>query len=163
MKRVIKSIKDVKPPYKNFCPIEYPNQIWNSREDGTLRVSSYNDEPSMTQQQFADECDVNNILKSYTEIGHMRPNPQSQLIYGDFSAITDFQEAIHTVRNAQSAFDALPAKIRSRFENNPSKLVEFCKDSANLPEAIKLGLAPQPVNANDDSTTNATPAGAPQP
>lgn len=154
--RVLKSVIGTKAPYKDFCPKEYPGQIWNSREDGTLEVGSYNDEPSLTQQQFADECDVNNILKSYSEIGHFASNPNSKLIYGDFSQIPDLQGAIHLVNSANEAFAGLPAKVRSRFNNDPAQLVEFCKDPNNLNEAIQLGLADQPVNANDDKTTNAT-------
>ena len=35
---------------------------------------------------------------------------------------------------------ALPAQIRSRFENDPAKLIDFLDNSENLDEAIKLGL-----------------------
>lgn len=153
-----KSIKSVRPPYKNFCPLEYPDQIWNTREDGSLDIGHVNDEPSLTQQQFKDECDINNIMKSYLETGtinHKNPMPG---VFGDFSEVKDFKESMELVLYAQQAFDSLPAKVRARFDNDPAKLVEFCNDKNNLKEAIELGLADSPVvpsNANDDLTTNA--------
>lgn len=34
----------------------------------------------------------------------------------------------------------LPAKVRSRFENDPQKFLEFCSDPKNRDEAVSLGL-----------------------
>lgn len=144
-----KSIKAVKPPYKDFCPLEYPDQLWNTRDDGSLDVAHVNDEPSLTQQQFAEECDINNIMKNYQETGtisHMNPRP---LIYEDFSRITDYQGSLDMIREAGAAFQQLPAKVRSRFENDPGKLVEFCRDPNNYEEAITLGLAEKKAVIND--------------
>ena len=46
----------------------------------------------------------------------------------------------------QKAFDALPAELRERFENDPGKFVEFCLDPKNKDEAVELGLAvPSPA------------------
>lgn len=149
---------EVKPPYKDFRPYEYPDQVWNTREDGTLDVGHANDDVSLTQQQFKDECDINNILQSYAETGtinHINRRPE---MYGDFSQLTDLHESMETVRFANESFNALPAKVRARFDNDPRKLVEFCASGSNLEEAIELGLADRPsapINANDDLTTNA--------
>jgi len=152
------SIKEVKPPYKNFCPLEYPDQLWNTRSDGTLDIGHVNDEPSLTQQQFKDECDINNIMKSYQETGTINHLNPRTAVYGDFHDVKDFKESLELVQAANETFMLLPATIRTRFENDPAKLVEFCNDPNNLEEAIQLGLAEKPLqvtNANDDQTTNA--------
>ena len=145
--------------YKDYRPSQYPDQIWNTRADGSLDIGHINDKPSLTQQQFAHECDINNIMKSYVETGtinHKNPRPG---IFGDFSDVKDFKESLELVQYANEQFMALPANVRSRFSNNPAELVEFCNNPNNLQEAISLGLAISPSKAhpiNDDNsmTTN---------
>jgi phage internal scaffolding protein len=39
---------------------------------------------------------------------------------------------------------ALPAQIRSRFDNDPAKLIDFLENEQNHDEAIKLGLVNPP-------------------
>lgn len=143
--------------YKDYRPPQYPDQIWNTRPDGTLDIGHINDDPSLTQQQFKDECDINNILRSYQETGTINHlNPRAG-IFGDFSDVKDFKESLELVQYANEQFMQLPAKVRSRFQNNPAELVEFCNNPNNLEEAIQLGLAnPKPMEHNknnDDSTT----------
>lgn len=155
----------MKQIYKEYRPPQYPDQIWNTREDGSLDVGHVNDQPSLTQQQFKDECDINNIMKSYQETGtisHLNPKAH---IFGDFSDVKDFRESMELITYAQSQFDQLPAKVRSRFNNDPAELVEFCNHSSNLEEAISLGLAIRPAAQqinDDDSTTTINPAPAPK-
>jgi phage internal scaffolding protein len=40
----------------------------------------------------------------------------------------------------QDEFEALPAQIRARFDNDPAQLIEFLENSDNRPEAEELGL-----------------------
>lgn len=96
--------------------------------------------PSFTQQQFKNECDVNLILKRYEQTGVIDHLTAKKPLYGDFSDIPDYQIAQHILIDAQEKFDALPASIRKRFDNNPLNMVEFCKDPKNHEEGVKLGL-----------------------
>jgi len=96
---------------------------------------------SRTKQQFKEECDVNNILKKYRATGLLTHIRATKPQYGDFTQVTDFQSAMDQVQRAQDAFLKLPAKVRSRFRNDPSELVEFLSNPANTEEAIQLGLA----------------------
>jgi phage internal scaffolding protein len=41
---------------------------------------------------------------------------------------------------AQDEFEALPAQIRARFDNDPANLIEFLENENNRPEAEELGL-----------------------
>ena len=97
------------------------------------------EEPSLAQQHFKDECDINNILRQFNITGLLPESPLSPR-YGDFSGIGDYHTALNRVIAAQDEFEALPAQIRARFDNDPSKLIEFLDDDNNRPEAEALGL-----------------------
>ena len=97
------------------------------------------EEPSLAQQHFKEECDINTILQKFNITGLLPQTPLSPR-YGDFSGIGDYHTALNRVIAAQDEFDALPAQIRARFENDPSKLIEFLENENNRPEAERLGL-----------------------
>ena len=97
------------------------------------------EEPSLAQQHFKDECDINNILRQFNITGLLPESPISPQ-YGDFTGIGDYHTALNKVIAAQDEFDSLPAQIRARFDNDPASLIEFLNDEANRPEAEVLGL-----------------------
>jgi phage internal scaffolding protein len=97
------------------------------------------EEPSLAQQHFKDECDINNILRQFNVTGLLPEAPLSPR-YGDFTGIGDYHSALNAVIAAQDGFDALPAQIRARFDNDPENLINFLNDASNKDEAIKLGL-----------------------
>ena len=96
------------------------------------------EEPSLAQQQFKDECDINNILRQFNITG-LLPETLSPK-YGDFSGISDYKTALDRVIAADEEFMNLPATLRARFDNEPAKLIEFLNDDQNRLEAEKLGL-----------------------
>jgi len=97
------------------------------------------EEPSLAQQHFRDECDINNILRQFNITGLLPESPLSPR-YGDFTGIGDYHTALNRVIAAQDEFEALPAEIRARFGNDPAQLIEFLENSENRPEAEELGL-----------------------
>jgi phage internal scaffolding protein len=97
------------------------------------------EEPSLAQQHHKDECDINNILRQFNITGLLPESPLSPR-YGDFTGIGDYHTALNRVIAAQDEFEALPAQIRARFDNDPAQLIEFLQNSDNRPEAEKLGL-----------------------
>lgn len=106
-------------------------------------------EPSMTKQSFKDECDINVILARYENTG-MYYDPLTTRgsrapLFDDFTAVPDYMDAQNFVIEAGEMFDALPSRIRKRFDNSPAQLLEFLADSANVSEAISLGLISAPV------------------
>lgn len=129
-----------------------PNQkITVDPKTGRVRVQTVPSGESKTQQQFAAECDINNIMKKYANTGVFTHVTGKQGRYGDFSMITDYQEMLDTVRYAQEAFNTLPADVRARFRNDPGVLLDFLQDSKNMDEAIKLGLVDKPKKVPADS------------
>lgn len=121
-------------------------KVIEKRKNGSIRVYTVNNEPSMTDQQFKDDCDVNFIVDKFTKTGNLTHLAKFQGMYADVSEIPDLAQAMQIVSTAQTAFDTLPAELRSRFGNSPVNMVEFLNDINNKDEAIKLGLIPQPQN-----------------
>ena len=103
-------------------------------------------DPTLTKQSFAEEVDINTIVKRFALTGEL-PKDVRMPQYGDFTNAFDFQTAMNAIRQAQESFMAMPAHVRSRFDNNPQKFVEFCSDEKNAEEAAKLGLV-QPEAAD---------------
>jgi phage internal scaffolding protein len=101
------------------------------------------EEPSLAQQHFKDECDINNILRQFNITGLLPEAPLSPR-YGDFSGIGDYQSALNAVIEAEDQFMALPASLRARFENDPAHLIDFLSNENNRSEAEKLGLLESP-------------------
>lgn len=107
--------------------------------------------PSMTKQSFKAECDINNIIKSFSQTGMVTHISEraAKGQYVDLPESVDFQEALATVELASQAFMSLPSKIRDRFGSDPEKFLAFLHDPANESEARALGLlnpvAPPPV------------------
>ena len=99
---------------------------------------------SLTQQQFRDESDINNIVDRFMKTGHL-PTPVTMPQYVDYEGVFDFQSAMNVVRQADENFMRMDAKVRARFHNSPQEFLEFFADSANFEEAVRLGLAvPKP-------------------
>jgi len=96
-------------------------------------------EPTMAQQQFREEADINIIMERFGRTGELVA-PVRLPQYGDFTGVTDYHSAMNAVVEAQASFDSLPANIRARFQNDPAQFVEFCLDDSNRHEAVKLGL-----------------------
>lgn len=108
--------------------------------------------PSLTRQEFADECDINTIMARYETTGilpsHQRAgDPQ----YLDLSDVPDLRTSIDLMRDAESAFMRLPATIRREFDNDPVRFVEFAQNPQNLEKMREWGLAP-PLPQKPDPT-----------
>ena len=97
------------------------------------------EDASLAQQHFKEECDINTILEKFNVTGLLPQAPLSPR-YGDFTGVSDYHTALNRVYAAQDEFDALPAQIRARFDNDPANLIEFLENSDNRPEAEELGL-----------------------
>lgn len=129
------------------------------------------EDKSLAQQHERDETDINVIVKRFGVTGQL---PQRTLppLFGDFTDVVDFRQAQDKIREAQEAFDSLPAEVRFRFDNDPASFVEFASDEGNLDELRKMGLAkagnPVPSEvpsggvAGAVASSSSAPAAAPQ-
>jgi len=105
--------------------------------------------PSKTQQQFKEECDVNNILRNYVDTGVLTHVSDTPPEFGDFSSVpADYGEALALIQRSEEEFMTLPSEVRERFDNRPANLIKFLQDENNRDEAVKLGLVNKPVEAD---------------
>lgn len=113
--------------------------------------------PSLTQQSFADETDINTIMDRFERTGIL-PETGFEARFGDASLFPDFHAAMNMSVQAIESFEALPAKIRARFHNNPAEFLDFFGDANNEAEARTLGLLPAlPAAPEASQPPEATP------
>lgn len=118
--------------------------------------------PSLAQQQYKDETDINTIAKQFGLTGKL-PTPVYLPTFGDFSEVNDFQSALHAIQRAEASFLAMPAAVRERFGNSSQRFLEFTSDSRNADELRALGLfrdAPTPPTPGP-GPVNPTPLSPP--
>ena len=96
---------------------------------------------SMTQEQFAEESEINNIIRSHDRNGVIEHINRGNAIYADFSGITDFSDALEQIREAQTEFQNVPWEIREKFQNDAGQFFKFASNPENLQELREMGLA----------------------
>lgn len=106
---------------------------------------------SLAQQQFAEEVDINTIVRRFGLTGEMPDSPVMPT-FGDFTdAVTDYQTALNMLNAAQDSFMQFPAEVRARFHNDPQEMMQFLDDEKNRDEAVKLGFIPKPPEKTRDA------------
>lgn len=118
-------------------------------------------DPTLTQQQFIEEADINYIANRFLRTGEL-PQVPNLPTPGDFEGIFDFQTAMNTIAHAKQEFMKLPAKIRSRFDNDPAKILDFLNDEENRKEAEILGLVNPRQETTNGPDASKAPDGNPQ-
>lgn len=127
-----------------------------SRYNPAPQVAVEFDEPSMTQQHFADECDINNILAKFVKTGILENIGPG--VYADVAEAGDYLDAIETIRRADEEFSSLPSHIRKEFDNSPANFLAFVADEKNRDRAVEIGLINQPKNQQNHTQTPAPTA-----
>ena len=96
---------------------------------------------SMTHQEFKEESDINTIIDRFG-IGENPVEAQKWVTNVDIAdAPNNYQDVMNQLNEARDQFMSIPARIRSQFDNDPAKFVDFVSDSSNIDEMIRLGLA----------------------
>lgn len=138
-----------------------PRAILRAFNDGLEKHYSdltglYCPEPTLAQQQFADDSNPNVIMEKFAKTGNIEllTGAGKAPSYGDFTEATDYHSALNVVIAAQDAFMSLDAKLRARFDNDPGVFLDFVENPENYDELVKLGLAVgksatprEPINA----------------
>lgn len=132
------------------------NKKFRTKYDYVQTGSIKFEEPSMTQGQFKNECDIHTIINNYVVTGQLTGGlgtDRGPGTYGDFTDLGDYQSNLNKVIEAQNMFNDLPSNIRYRFHNNPAEMIEFVLDEGNRAEAIKLGM----LRVDESGVTPAAP------
>ena len=98
--------------------------------------------PSMTKQEFAEECDINTLMAKYEAGGAVSHVNRQTPVYMDVTQVPDLRGHLDAMREASIAFALLPAKVRKEFDNDPEKFVEFAQMPDSLERMREWGLAP---------------------
>lgn len=98
------------------------------------------------KQEFKDDADINSIMRKFQKTGAIDHAKVHQGFYGVATGQT-LHDAQTLVANAQSMFADLPSSIRNKFENEPSRFLDYVQDPANAAEAAELGISLAPEAA----------------
>ncbi len=102
------------------------------------------------------------MMSAYQRSGDLVPISESLAMYGDFSEIGDFRQAMDRVNAGKEAFMRMPAKVRSMVDNDPHKFIEWITDEANYEKAVELKLLNPPESkAPPQTVTLVDPEGNP--
>lgn len=125
-----------------------PFNLYDGRD--TSRFALVDFEESRTSQEFADDADINTIMARYLKTGTVPVYADRQPFYVEADAMPSFMEMQNVLIAARESFEALPAAVRERFGNDPSRFVEFATDEGNVAELRKMGLlSPEAVERLD--------------
>lgn len=110
-------------------------------------------EPSLTQQQFKDECEIESLLKAHnlSQVMGILNNHNQQPLYGDVSEIPDFHASQNHVARATEYFEGLPSDVRSRFNNSLSEFLTTLNDPDSREALTEMGV----LKAADKAADNA--------
>lgn len=103
-------------------------------------------QPSLTQQEFKESCDINNILAKFSVQAQalgVDPSllmPQDQGVYGDFSQLDDFQTAQNKIAFLNDQFSNLPSHVRRKFGDNLNNFIAAISDPSRVDELGELGV-----------------------
>lgn len=118
--------------------------------------------PSLTRQEFAEDCDINTLMARYEKTGVINHFNNAQPRYIDLTdKPADLQDALNILAEAKDAFMRLPALTRREFDNDPAKFVDFASDPKNLDKMREWGLAeplPTPPEPTKVEIINPAPA-----
>jgi len=121
-----------------------PKLTFRTQFDERVPVVTLCPEPSLAQQSFKDEVDINFLLEKFKVTGSM-PTGVRLPSYGDFTGVSDYQTAMNAINVARDEFMRLPAEVRSTFSNDPQRFLEFCSDPKNSDKLVEMGLATKPA------------------
>lgn len=122
-------------------------------------------QPSMTDQTYADECDIHHIIANFNTTGlvdSVGSHDPATLQYGDTTLLPDYETACNLVANVNAEFAALPSSVRAEFGNDPRQLLDalISTNERVVARLEELGLKSKP---QPESVPEPVPASEPHP
>lgn len=123
--------------FTKYNPPEVPG--WNSEQE------------SRVQEQFADACQTDNIIRKYNTMGANPFIATGGSQYLDTTQIPDFFVAQNAQVKVKEFFEGLPSEIRLEFNNDPMQFAEVVSDPQNADYLREIGvLEPLPPEAEGE-------------
>lgn len=85
---------------------------------------------------MASQCDINLIVKRFTETGQIAHVARKEPIYGDFTAADDLATMLNTIRAAEADFAALPSAVRRAAKEDPVEMLRMLASEEGHQELI---------------------------
>lgn len=112
------------------------------------RVSMSFSQPSLTEQSYKDECDIDFIISNFVKTG-IDPNEGKKMSFVDCTQVKDFQDAQNIVAETKSMFHSLPAVVRDEF-GTVENYLEYVSNPQNLKDCYERELIdPSSVDVKD--------------
>lgn len=122
---------------------------------------------SMTQQHFAEEVDINNIVAKYNRSGIITHVRAAQEKFGPLPELSEYAVHLDKVAKAQQAFEMLPAELRNHFNNSIPGFFKYISEEKNFDQCVEWGIyepkepkVGTPTAAAPDLNAQATKSGA---
>lgn len=110
--------------------------------------------PSLTKQEFKEECDINNIMDRFLKTGRLDRFREFEGQYGDFSEVADYHDAQNQIIRANEAFMSLPANIRKEFDNDAGKFLAAVDNPQMYDKLVDLGIFENVPRKEEKSPTS---------
>lgn len=119
----------------------------------------------MTKQADRSLTDVNGIMERWKKFGAVQQPNLGRAMYGDFSQVGSYHEALDQVAQGEEAFLALPSHIRRYCDNDLGVFLELVHDPNRVGELEELGLIDRqkPASAVPAETPTPPPEGGSTP
>jgi len=97
---------------------------------------------SRTKQSMRDEVDIN-VIVARARKGHAITHvARGMPAFMDVSEVGDYKSALDMLRAADAFFEALPAKVRESFDNDPAIFLDSVDTVEGRARLEKAGLIP---------------------
>lgn len=121
-----------------------------------LKVQKFTVGESRTKQSFANECEINNIMRKYEKTGILTHAKEHKGDYGNYIDVQDYKTNLEKILSAGEMFSELPSGLRKQFDNSPVQFLQFVQDPKNTEKMAELGLIKKPLATAPKSTTTTT-------
>lgn len=131
--------------------------------DESLKSGTACHDKSLAQQSQEEEANINTIVKRFGVTGQLPQIPMPPTI-DDFTEVFDFQSSMNLVLQAKRSFEQLPAEVRTMFQNDPHRFVNYVDaavEANDLDQLRRWGLA-VPLPEGQGVVPPATPPTAPE-
>lgn len=113
------------------------------------------DMESKVQEQFADACQTDTIIRKYNMMGVNPFIAAGGSQYLDTTQIPSFVAAQNAQIRVKEYFEGLPSDVRLEFNNDPMQFAEVVSDPRNADYLREIGvLAPLPAEQESDSNSS---------
>ena len=144
---------------------EFLHELTNPQPVDRPRVDFRNDKGEFVQGrthgEHKKECDVNRIMRAYTQKGELTHVNREQPLYGDFTFGTELAECMERVQIAHENFMELPAEVRQLAENDPVTFLAMMNSDDGVQELVNVGLQVDGFTKNTGKTQEAPTGEAP--